>query len=127
MARSIGQRHEAQPRRRDQGVARFLCRQSDRLARFQREAQLLGSLNHPNIAAIYGLEDRAMVLELVEGPTLADRIAQGPMPVEEALTIARQIADALEYSHEKSIIHRDLKPANVKVTPDGRIRRDLFI
>src|SRR3954454_2462875 len=94
----------------------------DRLARFQREAQVPGSLNHPNIAAIYGLEERALVLELVEGLTLADRIAQGPVPVEEALPIARQIADALEYAHEKGIIHRDLKPANVKVTPDGRVK-----
>ncbi len=88
----------------------------ERLARFQREAKVLASLNHPNIASIYGLEEsgdtRALVLELVEGPTLADRIAQGPIPVEEALPIARQIAEALEAAHERGVIHRDLKPAN---------------
>ncbi|HYW47626.1 MAG TPA: protein kinase, partial [Bryobacteraceae bacterium] len=85
-------------------------------------AQVLASLNHPNIAAIYGVEDRALVLELAEGPTLAERIAQGAIPLEEALPIARQIADALEYAHEKAVIHRDLKPANIKVTPDGRVK-----
>src|SRR5215469_11746370 len=88
----------------------------DRLTRFTREAQVLASLNHPNIAAIYGVEERALVMELVEGPTLAERIAQGPIPLEEALPIAKQIAEALEYAHEKGIIHRDLKPANVKLT-----------
>ena len=94
----------------------------DRLARFTREAQLLAQLNHPNIAAIYGVEDRALILELVEGPTLADRIALGPIPVEEALPLARQIAEALEYAHEKGIIHRDLKPANIKITPEGTVK-----
>ena len=78
----------------------------ERLGRFQREAQVLASLNHPNIASIYGVEDRALILELVEGPTLADRIAQGAVPVEEALPIAQQIAEALEYAHEKGIVHR---------------------
>jgi serine/threonine protein kinase len=128
----------------------------DRLARFKREAQVLASLNHPNIAAIYGLEEstdvqppsqssgepgrssksvvRALVLELVEGPTLADRLAQGPIPVDEALPIARQIAEALEAAHEQGIIHRDLKPANIKLkvrgappprTEDGRLERGL--
>jgi len=96
------------------------------MARFEREAQLLASLNHTNIATIYGLEEsgatRALVMELVEGPTLADRIAQGPIPLAEALPIAKQIAEALEYAHEKGIIHRDLKPANVKVTPEGRVK-----
>ena len=91
----------------------------ERLARFQREAQVLASLNHPHIAAIYGFEDsggvHALVLELVEGDTLADRIAQGPLPFDEALPIARQIAEALEAAHEHGIIHRDLKPANIKV------------
>src|SRR3989442_16010106 len=82
------------------------ARDADRLARFQREAQVLASLNHPNIAAIYGVEERALVMELVEGPTLAERIAQGPMPLDEALPIARQIAEALEYAHEKGVIHR---------------------
>ncbi len=99
---------------------------ADRLARFKREAQVLASLNHPNIAAIYGLEEshgvRALVLELVEGPTLADRIAHGPIPVDEALPIARQIAEALEAAHEHGIIHRDLKPANIKVRPDGTVK-----
>ena len=106
----------------------------DRLARFKREAQVLASINHPNIAAIYGLEDsdpspgsgqasaQALVLELVEGPTLADRIAQGPIPLEETLPIARQVADALEAAHEQSIIHRDLKPANIKLRPDGTVK-----
>jgi len=98
-------------------------RDADRLARFKREAQLLASLNHPNIAAIYGLEDadgvRALVMELVEGPTLAERIERGPIPPEEALPIARQIAEALEYAHERGIVHRDLKPANIKITPEG--------
>jgi serine/threonine protein kinase len=94
----------------------------DRMARFTREAQVLASLNHPNIAAIYGVEERALVLELVEGPTLAERIGSGPIPMDEALPIARQIAEALEYAHEKGIIHRDLKPANVKVTPEGRVK-----
>ncbi|HYW47218.1 MAG TPA: protein kinase [Bryobacteraceae bacterium] len=95
---------------------------ADRMARFEREAQLLARLNHPNIAAIYGVEDRALVIELVEGPTLAERIAQGAMPLEDALPIARQIAEALEYAHERGVIHRDLKPANIKVTPEGRVK-----
>src|SRR5262245_63665263 len=96
-----------------------------RLARLEREALTLASLNHPNIAAIYGLEEsdgiRALVMELVEGPTLADRIAAGPIPLDETLTIIRQIADALEVAHERGVIHRDLKPANVKVTPDDKV------
>ena len=99
---------------------------ADRLGRFKREAQVLASLNHPNIAAIYGLEDadgiRALVLELVEGPTLADHIAQGPIPLDEALPIARQVADALEAAHEHGVIHRDLKPANIKVREDGTVK-----
>ena len=98
----------------------------DRLARFKREAQVLASLNHPNIAAIHGFEDAngtpALVLELVEGPTLADRITRRPIPIDEALPIARQIADALEAAHEKGIIHRDLKPANIKVRDDGTVK-----
>ena len=98
----------------------------DRLARFQREAQVLASLNHPNIAAIHGLEDsegtKALVLELVEGPTLADRIAQGPILVDEALPIAKQIAEALEAAHEAGVIHRDLKAANIKVKDDGTVK-----
>ena len=94
----------------------------DRLARFKREAQLLASLNHPNIAAIYGFEESALAMELVDGPTLADRIAQGPIPLDEALPIARQIAEALETAHERGVIHRDLKPANIKVRPDGTVK-----
>ena len=106
-------------------ASRFVADQ-ERMARFQREAHLLASLNHPNIAAIYGLEEsngvRALVMELVEGRTLADRIAAGPIPLDEALPIALQMAEALEYSHEKGVIHRDLKPANVKLTPDGTVK-----
>ena len=98
----------------------------DRLARFEREAKVLASLNHPNIGHIYGLEEaegtKALVLELVEGPTLADRIAEGPIPIDEALPIAKQIAEALEAAHEQGIIHRDLKPANVKVKADGTVK-----
>ena len=99
---------------------------AERLARFRREAEVLAALNHPNIAAIYGIEDSgsvtALVLELVDGPTLADRIAQGPMPIDEALAIAAQIAEALDAAHEKGIVHRDLKPANIKLTGDGRVK-----
>jgi len=98
----------------------------DRLGRFQREAEILAALNHPNIAAIYGLErsgaTTALVIELVEGPTLADRIAQGTVPIEEALSTAKQIAEALEAAHEQGIIHRDLKPANIKVRSDGTVK-----
>lgn len=98
----------------------------ERVARFKREAQVLASLNHPNIAAVYGLEesngDLALVMELVAGPTLAERIAAGAIPFEEALPIAEQIAEALEAAHERGIIHRDLKPANVKVTPEGTVK-----
>jgi Tol biopolymer transport system component len=98
----------------------------DRLARFHREAHVLAALNHPNIAQIYGFEDsgatHALVMELVDGPTLADRIEQGPVPLAEALAIARQIAAALEAAHEQGIVHRDLKPANVKVRPDGTVK-----
>ncbi|HEY1339172.1 MAG TPA: protein kinase [Bryobacteraceae bacterium] len=94
----------------------------DRLARFTREAQVLASLNHPNIAAIYGVEDRALVMELVEGATLEQRIALGPIPSAEAMPIVRQLIDALEYAHERGIVHRDLKPANIKITPEGRVK-----
>jgi serine/threonine protein kinase/Tol biopolymer transport system component len=103
-----------------------LAADPERLARFQREAEVLASLNHPHIAAIYGLEDaagvKALVMELIEGPTLADRIAQGPIPIDEAIPIAKQIAEALEAAHEKGIIHRDLKPANIKVREDGVVK-----
>ena len=98
----------------------------ERLARFDREAKLLASLNHPNIAAIYGLEEaggkRFLVLELVEGETLAQRIKKRPLPVEEAINVCHQIAEGLEAAHEKGIIHRDLKPANVQITPEGKVK-----
>ena len=103
-----------------------LAADADRLARFQREAEVLASLNHPNIAAIYGLEESggltALVMELVEGEDLSQRIAQGPIPLDEALPIAKQIAEALEAAHEQGIIHRDLKPANIKVRDDGTVK-----
>ena len=95
---------------------------ADRMARFGREAHVLATLNHPHIAAIYGVEDRAIVMELVEGATLAERITRGPISVEEALQLARQIGEALEAAHDKGVIHRDLKPANVKITPDGAVK-----
>jgi Tol biopolymer transport system component len=98
----------------------------DRVARFEREAQVVASLNHPNIAIIHGFQEsdgvRALVLELVEGETLGDVIARGPVPLSDALAIARQIADALEAAHDKGIVHRDLKPDNVKITPEGKIK-----
>ena len=102
------------------------ARDPQRMARFQREAEVLASLNHPNIAAIYGVvesgDTRALVMELAEGPTLAARIKEGAIPQEESLAIARQITDALEYAHEKGVVHRDLKPANVKITPQETVK-----
>src|SRR5262245_17814997 len=99
---------------------------ADRLARFQREAEVLASLSHPNIAGIYGIEEsngtRALVMELVEGEDLSQRIARGPIPLDEALPIARQICEALEAAHEQGIIHRDLKLANIKVRSDGTVK-----
>src|SRR5437763_5454463 len=99
---------------------------ADRLARFQREAHVLASLNHPRIATLYGLEDsgrtHALVMEFVEGPTLGDRIAQGPIPWEEARSIALQLAEAMEYAHDKNVVHRDIKPANIKVSADGSVK-----
>src|SRR5262249_13549560 len=101
-------------------------RDADRVNRFQREAEVLASLNHPNIANIYELEEqngsRYLVLELVEGEPLADRIARGPIAVDEVLPISQQIAEALEAAHEKGIIHRDLKPANIKISPDDKVK-----
>ena len=103
-----------------------LERDPERLARFTREAQILAALNHSNVAILFGLEDsggvRALVMELVEGPTLADRIQQGAIPPDEAAPIALQIAEALEYAHSRGVVHRDLKPANVKITPEGRVK-----
>src|SRR5713226_4925543 len=102
--------------------AAFL-RDPERMARFQREAEVLASLDHPNIGHIYGLVDsadsRALVLALIEGPTLADQIAVGPVPLDDAIVIARQIVEALEYAHDRGVVHRDLKPSNVKITPEG--------
>ena len=99
---------------------------SQRMGRFQREAEVLASLDHPNIGQIFGIEEagqtKALVLQLIEGPTLAERIVQGPIPVEETLKIALQIAEGLEAAHEKGVIHRDLKPANVKITPEGQVK-----
>src|SRR5262245_52043138 len=99
---------------------------SDRVVRFEREARVLASLNHSNIAAIYGLEESSarkfLVMELVGGETLADRIKRGPIPVDEALSIAKSICEALEAAHEKGIVHRDLKPANIKITTDGKVK-----
>ena len=99
---------------------------AQRLGRLEREAKVLASLNHPNIGSIYGFEDsssvHALVMELVEGPTLAERIAQGKIPVDEALPIAKQIAEGLEYAQERGVVHRDLKPANVKITPDSAVK-----
>ena len=99
---------------------------SQRMGRFQREAEVLASLDHPNIGQIYGIEEagatKALVLQLIEGPTLAEKIAQGPIPVEEALKISLQIAEGLEAAHEKGAIHRDLKPANIKISPEGQVK-----
>src|SRR4029434_9435121 len=130
-AGGMGEVYRARDTRLDRHVAvkvllDSFARDPERLARFEREAKLLASLNHPHIAQIYGIEEsggtKALVIELVEGPTLADRIAQGPVPLDEALPIARQIAEALEAAHEQGIIHRDLRPANIKVRPDGSVK-----
>ena len=127
----MGEVYRARDTKLDRDVALKVLPQAftddpDRLARFEREAKVLASLNHPNIGHIYGLEEaagqKALVLELVEGPTLADRITQGPIPVDEALPIAKQIAEALEAAHEQGVIHRDLKPANIKVREDGMVK-----
>jgi len=127
----MGQVFRARDTRLDRDVAikilpKAFAHDADRLARFQREARTLASLNHPNIAAIYGLEERAgvaaLVMELVEGEDLSQRIARGAIPLDEALSIAKQIADALDAAHEQGVIHRDLKPANIKVRPDGTVK-----
>jgi len=141
-AGGMGEVYRARDTRLDRDVAIKLLPEAfahdhERLARFEREAKTLAALNHPNIAAIYGIEEaaaeaamapgvgramRALILELVEGPTLADRVAHGPIALDEALPIARQIAEALEAAHEKGVIHRDLKPANVKLRTDGTVK-----
>src|SRR5687768_7045259 len=130
-AGGMGEVYRARDARLNRGVALkvlpdLLALDPDRIARFKREAQLLAALSHPGIAAIHGFEEaggmHALVLELVEGPTLAERIERGPIPLEEALPIALQIAEALEAAHEVGIIHRDLKPANIKVTDEGVVK-----
>ena len=130
-AGGMGEVYRARDTKLDRDVALKILPEAfasdpERLARFEREAKTLAALNHPHIAHIHGLEEsdgvRALVLEFVDGPTLADRIAQGPIPINEALTIARQIAEALEAAHEQGIIHRDLKPANIKVRTDGTVK-----
>src|SRR4249920_1353072 len=107
-------------------VAEAFVADSERLARLEREAKLLAACHHPNIAVLYGLEEfedrRALVLELLEGPTLADRLAAGPIPPREALTLASQVAEALAHAHAHGIVHRDLKPANLKLTADGQVK-----
>ena len=127
----MGEVYQARDTKLDRDVALKVLSEAftsdpDRLARFEREAKVLASLNHPNIGTIYGLEEaegvKALVLELIEGPTLADRIKQGPIPIDEALPIAKQIAEALEAAHEAGVIHRDLKPANIKVREDGTVK-----
>ena len=127
----MGEVYLARDTRLDRQVAikalpAHLAQDPDRLARFQREAKVLASLNHPGIGAIYGLEEtnghQYLILEFVEGETLADRLAKGPIPVDESLSLARQIAEALEVAHEKGVIHRDLKPGNVMVTPEGVVK-----
>ncbi len=126
-AGGMGEVYRARDRRLNRDVAlkvlpEAFARDANRLARFEREAQVLASLNHPNIAAIYGLEEGALVMELVEGRTLAERLTSGPILADEAIPIAGQIAEGLESAHEKGIIHRDLKPANVKITPAGTVK-----
>ena len=107
-------------------LPKSLAGDPDRIARFEREAKTLAALNHPHIAQIHGFEEaggvRVLVMELVEGPTLEDRIAQGPIPIDQALAIAMQVAEALNAAHEQGIIHRDLKPANIKLRPDGAVK-----
>src|ERR1019366_7662130 len=127
----MGEVYRANDTRLDRQVAikvlpDALARDPERLARFEREAKVLASLDHTNIGHIYGLVDstdsRGLVLALIEGPTLADQIAIGPLPLEDALRIAAQICDALEYAHDRGVVHRDLKPANIKITPDGVVK-----
>jgi serine/threonine protein kinase len=107
-------------------LPRHFTSDAERLTRFEREARLLAALNHPHIGAIYGVVDaegiRGLVLELVEGPTLSDRLTTGPLAVGEALRVAHQIAEALEAAHERGVVHRDLKPANIKITPQGVVK-----
>src|ERR1700736_1939520 len=130
-AGGMGEVYEARDNKLGRNVAikvlpEAFAHDSERLARFEREARMLAALNHPNIATIFGLEQSGrvhyLVMELVSGQTLAERLTAGPLSIEEALKIAGQIAEALEAAHEKRVIHRDLKPANVIVTPEGRVK-----
>src|SRR5262247_4502166 len=130
-AGGMGEVHKARDTRLQRDVAikvlpSSLTSDPDRLARFQREAQVLASLSHPNIGAIHGIHEsrgvRFLVLELVKGETLASRLKQGPVPIDEALELLKQIAAALEAAHEKGILHRDLKPANIQITSDGVVK-----
>src|SRR6187455_2373510 len=130
-AGGMGEVYRARDSRLDRDVAikilpEAFAHDAERVGRFQREAKMLASLNHPHIAAIYGLEEGAglhlLVMELVEGHDLSQRIARGPIPIDEALPIATQVAEALEAAHEEGIIHRDLKPANIKVRADGTVK-----
>jgi eukaryotic-like serine/threonine-protein kinase len=130
-AGGMGEVYRARDRKLDRDVAikmlpRLSLDEPERRVRFDREARVLASLNHPNIGAIYGLEEAdgvsALVLELVEGLTLAERLAAGPMPVSEVMTVARQIVDAMDTAHERGVVHRDLKPSNVKITPDDVVK-----
>src|SRR5215813_3571000 len=126
-AGGMGEVYRARDSKLDREVAikvlpAALAQDPSRLARFEREAKVLAALSHPNIAGIFGLEERAIVMELVEGPTLAERLARGPIPLEESLKIAAQIADALEAAHERGVVHRDLKPANIKAPVDGPVK-----
>src|SRR5688572_3972117 len=126
-AGGMGEVYRARDARLDRDVAikilpELFAQDPERLVRFEREAKALAALNHPNIAAIYGLEGNALVMELVEGEDLSVIIARGAMPLSDALPVARQIADALEAAHEQGIVHRDLKPGNVKVRADGTVK-----
>jgi len=130
-AGGMGEVYQARDTRLGRDVAikvlpEAFARDPARAARFTREARLLAAINHPAIAAIYGAEEfdslRCIILELVPGETLAERLTRGPLPLEEALGLASQIAEALEAAHEKGVVHRDLKPSNIKVTPEGKVK-----
>src|SRR5215471_13591862 len=130
-AGGMGEVYQARDTRLGRSVAikvlpEAFAKDPERIARMEREAKVLASLNHSNIAALHGFEQfgetHFLVMELVQGETLAARISRGPIPVDQALAIAQQIAEALEAAHEKGVVHRDLKPANVKITPEGKVK-----
>src|SRR5205823_1237394 len=120
-AGGMGEVYRARDTRLDRTVAVKICREKFS-ERFEREAKIIASLNHPNICALYDVGPNYLVMELVAGATLAERIRAGPLPIEEAFQVARQIAEGLEAAHERGVIHRDLKPANIKLTEDGRVK-----